>query len=236
MYKGIMHFHSKYSYDSILSIDEIVRFALKNELNFLILTDHNTLVGSLKLKESINNQNLNINVIIGAEYKTEYGDIIALNIKEEIHNMNYSAFIKEVRKQGGVLLFPHPYKGHKNIEIIAKDVDMIEVFNSRVDDKGNQQALLLATKFKKPIYYASDAHNYKSLDNIIIKIDSTNNSLLESLLHSELKVVTKEKSYQYELFYSQYIKALKRKDIKLLITLSIRTIKRIIDLSLFRKI
>ena len=50
MYRGLIHFHSCYSYDSILSIKNIVSFAIENDLNFLILTDHDNINGSKVLK------------------------------------------------------------------------------------------------------------------------------------------------------------------------------------------
>ena len=143
-YRGIIHFHSKYSYDSLLGIEEIVEFAKQNNLNFLCLTDHNTIEGAIELYNYVQKKKLDIEVIIGAEYKTSLGDIIALCIKEEITEMEFDAFVAEVRRQNGVLLLPHPYKGHRNIEYIASKVDLIEVFNSRVKDEDNHRALLLA--------------------------------------------------------------------------------------------
>ena len=48
-----------------------------------------------------------------------------------------------------VHLFPHPYVGHKNIEEIANNSDLIEVFNSRVSDEKNKKSLELANKYSK---------------------------------------------------------------------------------------
>ena len=48
--KGSIHFHSNESYDSMNSIDKIIDKAMLNNLDFIILTDHDTIEGSLKLR------------------------------------------------------------------------------------------------------------------------------------------------------------------------------------------
>ena len=45
-FKGIIHCHSNHSYDSIVSIKKFIT-CKNNELDFVILTDHNTIDGSL---------------------------------------------------------------------------------------------------------------------------------------------------------------------------------------------
>lgn len=235
MYRGLIHFHSCYSYDSILSIKNIVSFAIENDLNFLILTDHDNINGSKVLKNYIEEKKLEIEVLIASEYNTEYGDIIALNIKEEIKDMQFESFIKGVKRQNGVLLFPHPYKGHKNIKVIASNVDMIEAFNARIDDINNDKALILAKEYNKPIYYATDAHNFKSLKNAIIEFKKQDN-LINSLLNSKIFAKSQDKSYLWEIYLSQYIKSFKQRNIKLFLFLFLRSIKNFVNLKLFRKI
>lgn len=235
MYKGLIHFHSEYSYDSILSIKSIVQFALQENINFLVLTDHDTIIGSLALKNYIKSKNYNIEVIISAEYNTEYGDIIALGISTEVSNMTFALFIEEVRKQNGILLFPHPFKGHKNIEYIASKVDFIEVFNARTDKKSNEKAVCLAKKYAKPIYYATDAHNYNSLKNCIIEFKK-DGSFIESLHNSTIVPTTKVKTYYIEVFFSQLVKSYKYKDFKLFISLIKILIFNILKLKIHKKV
>ncbi len=235
MYRGLIHFHSEYSYDSILKIESIINFAKKHSLNFLILTDHETIEGAKALKENIVKQNLDIEIILAAEYKTSLGDIIALGIETEITNMNFDNFIRQVKQQNGILLFPHPYKGHKKINYIAEKVDLIEVFNARTDDKSNEKALLLANKYQKNIYYATDAHNYNSLENAILEFKKLE-SFKQSILNTQIKQVTNKKSFEYEIVFSQFIKSYKSKSIKLFIYLIAKTIKKSIFLQFFKRI
>ena len=235
MYRGLIHFHSKYSHDSILSIKAIVDFAISENLNFLILTDHETLEGSKKLKEYVEKNNYAIEVLIAAEYNTEYGDIIALDIKKEIKDMRFQQFIFSVKEQNGYILFPHPYKGHKNINTIAKHVDLIEIFNSRVDEENNLKSEILAKKYSKNIYYASDAHNGRSLRNAIIEFKKEG-TLIESMFNSEINLVVSDKTLLYEIHLSQIIKAIKQKRINLFIRIMLSSVKNLFLLNLFKKV
>jgi predicted metal-dependent phosphoesterase TrpH len=191
-----------------------VKFATENNLNFLILTDHDTIKGAKELYYYVDRNNINLEVIIAAEYKTELGDVIAAGIHTEIKNMNFENFINEVRAQGGIILFPHPYIGHKSIERIAMESDIIEVFNSRVSDELNQKALELAAKHKKPVYYSSDAHSVFELKNSIIEFDNKG-GLLKSLISSNIKSVTSNKARQSDVVLSQIIKSFKKSDLRL---------------------
>jgi len=234
-YRGIIHFHSKYSYDSMLSIERIVDLALKYELNFICLTDHENIGGSIALYNYIQEKKIPIEVIIGAEYNTSLGDVIALGIQKEIENLTFDNFMKEVKKQGGIVLFPHPYKGHKEVDYIASKVDMIEVFNSRVSDDGNLKAKELAQKFNIPIYYASDAHNQFSFNNSILEFDRKED-FLYSLLSSRIKCIVCKKSFYWEIIYSQIVKSYKKRDMKLFVAQLKSMLKLVLKLKLFKRI
>lgn len=224
MYRGLVHFHSNFSYDSISSIDSIVSFAINNKLNFLILTDHDEVEGAKALKEYISKKKLEIEVVIAAEYKTDLGDVIAIGIKSQIKNMKFELFVNEVRAQGGLIFFPHPYIAHKEVERIASVSDMIEAFNARVSDELNYLALELAERHNKPIYFASDAHSISELKNSIIEFKK-NGDVVNSLLNSKIKRVTAVKTLRYKVILSQLIKAYKKRDIMLLISNLISAIK-----------
>ena len=234
-YKGIIHFHSVASYDSVLKVKDIVKFALKRKLNFLILTDHENICGSINLKRYIEKKKYPIEVILAAEYNTNYGDIIALNINKEITDLCFVNFIKEVKKQGGILLFPHPYKGHTKIQEIASKVDMIEVFNSRVDYISNQKAYELMKNYKLPGYYASDAHCLRDLGNAIIFFENKG-GLIYSLLNSKITTQELHKTRKVNIYYSQIIKCIKLKKAKLFIYIVKCFIKSILNRNLFKKV
>ena len=213
MKKGIFHIHSNYSYDGISSLDYIIKIAKKNDLNFIILTDHNSIKGSLKLSELVYNKNLQIEIPISAEYKTSHGDIIAMFIDKEITEMDWSMFKLRVKEQNGIMILPHPYDNHSNIEEIAQTVDIIEVFNGRSTIKNNIKSFLLAEKFKKPMIWASDSHIPASLGNVIIGF-KPEHSLREALLNNHIKPLFINNSSSIDLFISQFKKAIVEKNLK----------------------
>ena len=234
-YRGLIHFHSRYSFDSILSIKSIVNFALSENLNFLVLTDHDTIEGSVKLKEYIENKGYDIEVLIAAEYCTEYGDVIALDIKYEIKDMNFNNFISLVKEQEGYILFPHPYVGHKNLEEIANQADLIETFNSRVSYEKNEKAVELANKFFKKAYSSPDAHNRNSLKNAIVEFEKEG-SLVESMLKNEISTISTNKTFLYEIYFSQIVKSFKYKNLRLFTRMILSILKSFLLLKLFKRV
>ena len=66
-------------------------------------------------------------------------------------------------------MLPHPFIGHKNIEFLYSQSDLVEVFNSRVDDANNAKALSLATNLIKK-YSSPDAHLLNEYKNSIIEV------------------------------------------------------------------
>ncbi len=214
MKKGIFHLHSNFSYDSFTSINKIISFSISNDLDFIVLTDHDTIKGSQILSLEVNRRKLNIEVPISAEYKTEFGDVIAMFLLEEINFTNWDEFYSSVKKQGGILILPHPYDGHKNLEYLAKQVDVIEVFNSRSSVYNNFKSYMLAKKFNKPIIYSSDSHIPNTLGNVLLCHESQF-SLKESILNNYIFPIKMKRSQYFDFFISQINKAIYYKDIKL---------------------
>jgi predicted metal-dependent phosphoesterase TrpH len=214
-YKGIMHFHSRYSFDSFLTIKKIVKLALLHDLNFLLLTDHDTIAGSEQLRKEIENRGLPIEAPIAAEYHTEYGDVIAAFITAEIYERRFDFFVREVKKQGGLLLLPHPYRSHREIDKLAEAVDLIEIFNPRVRAEENEKAGQLARKYKKRAYYGSDMHLESEFTNSMVRFKKVGN-LEDSLLQSSISSINLKSAGEQGLILSQAIKALKQGKIRLL--------------------
>ena len=120
------------------------------------ITDHNTIRGAQEAASR--SLGSGVQVIVGAEYESEYGDVIGLFLKDEICSRDPFEIIDAIKKQGGVSILPHPYHGHSRIEELAQAVDMIEVFNARCSDSQNRQAVELATALNKPTIGGADAH------------------------------------------------------------------------------
>jgi len=217
--KGVFHIHTKYSFDSILSPRRIVKYAIKNDYDFIAITDHNTIKGGVEAYNYNNkyNNSQKLKVIIGAEYATDKGDIIGLFLKKEIDLRDSMEVIKEIKKQEGIVILPHPFKGPRLDGELIKSVDVIETYNSRVDLVNNQKAKNLAKQYNKPIIIGSDAHFYRELGLTLMCFENTSSEhLKEMILHERPKIVKYERSKWYYEILSQLIKSYKIHDVKIL--------------------
>jgi len=156
MYRFDLHVHSKYSYDCLSPIDEIVRYAKKRGLHGIAITDHNTIEGALRAKRTVKD----LIIIPGIEISSEKGHILALGVEEEIKSRKVDEIIEEVHEKGGICVIPHPfYKLHHGMGEIPKGADGIETFNSRfLIGLNNAKAARIAERLKLGQTGGSDAH------------------------------------------------------------------------------
>jgi predicted metal-dependent phosphoesterase TrpH len=228
MKKGIFHIHTNISYDGLNSFSSIIRFIKKNKLDFIVITDHDTIQGSIKFSEYAKKNNINIEIPVAAEYKTSKGDIIAAYIKEEIINLEWDDFYNEVKNQGGILILPHPFDSHKDVEYLASKVDVIEVFNSRSSVLNNFKSYQLAIKFNKPIIWSSDSHIYLTLKNCILAYQDAN-SLNQAITNGKLTPLSCKSSSYLDIYMSQIKKSIVRKNFKLFITLNVSLVINVLN-------
>lgn len=175
-----LHIHSKYSGDSLLQPETILKMAKKRGLDGIAVTDHNTIKGSLAVKEA--NRNDDFKVITGSEIKTDYGDVIGLFIEEEIKSRKYADVVDEIKRQGGLSVLAHPYrKGITVPDELVKMVDAIEVFNARSPAVLNSKAKELSIKAGKPVTAGSDAHvSFEIGNGIVYTTGSSNENVLKN--------------------------------------------------------
>lgn len=211
--RGIIHCHSRASYDSLISLRSYLLIAKKLQLDFIILTDHDSTTGSSDLRQLSASRMPQLQVPIAAEYHTENGDVIAAFLHSELVSRQSTDLIDEAREQGALLLLPHPYVAHRNVEFLAEQCDLIEAFNSRSPEVANLKAAQLAQTYGKPVYAASDAHLARSIGAVVLEVEVRGN-LRDSLL---LGCVTWDArpTPRWETAASQMIKAVKTRDPKL---------------------
>jgi predicted metal-dependent phosphoesterase TrpH len=190
-------------------------------------------MGSVYLRNYVKKISANIEVLVGAEYKTDCGDLIALGIDKEIISRDLDGFVSEVKSQNGIILFPHPFVSHKEIDRIAAISDLIEGFNSRASATQNNLAIQLANKHKKNIYHSPDAHTLSTLTNVIVEIERAGD-LITSLQKSTIIPVSKEYTKKYLILFSTLVKSLKMRNPRLLI--SVIKIILIENFSIFKKV
>jgi hypothetical protein len=157
-----LHVHSAYSKDSIATLPDLIEAVRRRGLSGLALTDHNSIEGALRLRETAL-----FPVIVGEEIMTQEGEIIGLFLERAIpRRLSPKDTVAAIREQGGLVYLPHPMDCARRAvlcaagiaEIIA-DVDIVEVMNARVVlGRDNQRARQLADAHKLPCGAGSDAH------------------------------------------------------------------------------
>jgi len=122
-----LHVHTCYSYDAVTTPSEVVAYSKKRGLDGVAITDHDTLIGALKLTKKSK-----LIVIPGIEVTTLHGHILALNVTELIPpKLGLYETIQRIREAGGIAVAAHPtlvYKSALSPQVTSYDA--VEVVNS----------------------------------------------------------------------------------------------------------
>lgn len=177
--KTEFHVHTSYSKESNLELDKLIKLAQRHSLECLIVCDHNTIEGALRLKKIAP-----FKVIVGEEISTKEGEIIGLFLRKEIpKNTGLKEAIAEIKKQGGLVCLPHPFDRlrrrrikKETIEKIKDKIDIVEIFNARtIFSADNKKAYFFARQSKKVKIVGSDAHTPLEVGRTYFKIERFNN-------------------------------------------------------------
>lgn len=112
---GVLHVHSVFS-DGSGEADEIARFADESGLDFLLLTDHNTLRA---LKEGFENWYGNTVLLVGCEIndKKNENHYLAFGINETFSTrVSAKEYVKKVKEAGGIGFLAHPHEKRTHME------------------------------------------------------------------------------------------------------------------------
>lgn len=164
-----LHIHSKHSIDCMTPPKEILRRAEKLGLAGIAITDHDTVKGGLETRKA--NTSKELEVIVGIEVHTDAGDLVGLFVHDEIKAKHWGDFIRQVHAQGGIVVLPHPARGHKLSDDLVRAVDAVETMNGKTWASGNRSALELAKKFGKPTLGGSDAHFHKEVGSCVTLVE-----------------------------------------------------------------
>lgn len=194
-----LHIHSKYSGDSIVQPADILKVAKKKALHGVAITDHLTIKGGVATQK-LNNDS-DFLVIVGSEIETDSKvDIVGLFLTEEIESRASADVIKEIKAQGGIAFWAHPFRAGKNLlraDLIER-IDLIEGFNSKTRASRNELAQQLAHEYNKPLIGASDAHNASEIGNGKTLVRGADSSTIEeALAKGETEIVDSKLSYDY---------------------------------------
>lgn len=135
----------------------IINMAKKRRLSGIAITDHNTIEGGLSALAK--NEKDDFLIIVGTEVHSEIGDIIGLFLKEEITSRQSNEIVRQIHRQGGIAILPHPYNHHLSLscELLAS-LDAVEVRNGRVKDYADRARCEIVDRYRLASTAGSDAH------------------------------------------------------------------------------
>jgi len=178
--KADLHIHTAYSPDSITSLQQVIARCREAEINCVAVTDHNTILGALKLREMAE-----FTVIVGEEIMTRSGEIVGYFLNEEIPaHFPAEETIRRIKDQGGLVCIPHPFDRlrrstlrRKTLETLLPHIDIIEVFNSRVLlSQDNLSARRFASANELLSSAGSDAHIASEIGGAYVEMPEFNDA------------------------------------------------------------
>jgi predicted metal-dependent phosphoesterase TrpH len=193
------HIHSKYSGDSAIEPAIILKVAKKRGLDGIAVTDHLTIKGGIETCKM--NIDPDFHVIVGSEVETNNKeDLVGLFLTEEIKSRNTEDVITEIKAQGGLVFWAHPFRFGKNLahSDVIHQLDLIEGFNSKTSASQNALAQQLAREYDKPVIGASDAHQASEIGNgKTFILDAGFDKIKEALASGKTQLVNSCLSYEY---------------------------------------
>lgn len=147
-YSGAIHIHSTFS-DGTGTVEEIAKFANEVNLDFILLTDHNTLLARDEGMEKWFGDTM---VIVGYEIndRSNKNHYLVLGLQELVgtyrvlfngelgSNLPAEEYVAEIKKKGGIGFIAHPYEKRNSYPEHpaypwtawkSKDFDGIEIWN-----------------------------------------------------------------------------------------------------------
>ncbi len=156
------HMHEMtYSKDSFLQLDEMVQIAKEKGLGAICITDHDSMGLREYAKEYT--EQTGFLVLVGIEYFSLQGDIVAFGIDEyPQERVSAQEFIDMVKAQGGVCFAVHPFRNNKrgleeNLRSVA-GLDGLEVLNGSTTYEACKKAAEYALELGYYTLGSSDCH------------------------------------------------------------------------------
>ncbi len=193
MIKIDLHTHSSASHDGGITAEEYMHVLENGQLDYIAITDHDTISMARKLQQSIGSK-----IIIGEEISTLQGDLVGLFLYQAVKpGMTALETAQAISSQGGLVYVPHPFETLRKgltqdvLDAIRDEVHIVEVHNGRAvfQNKGSE-AFLWTRLHNKVGAASSDAHGLKGLGTTYSQIRKapTADNLLEQLSKAHYSV------------------------------------------------
>ena len=178
MLKADLHIHTEYSMDCITPLEKIISRCQQIGINCIAIADHGTIEGALKMQSIAP-----FPVIVAEEILTSKGEIMGVFLKKDIPSgLSIEEVISRIKAQGGLVCIPHPFDtisrsalGGGMLEVLAEQIDYIEVFNSRsIVSQPSIGARTFAEKYGIPVSAGSDAHTISEIGKAYVEMPEFN--------------------------------------------------------------
>jgi hypothetical protein len=151
-YRGDLHGHTLHS-DAKWDVPDFAKYARDYTLDFVTLTDHNTVSALAQLDSLAGN---NLLTMGGSELTTYYGHALALGVREWQEwrigtGITMTQIAEQVRAKNGIFIIAHPHSvgdpectgcDWKYAELMPGNARHIEIWNGPWDgDSGNEKGL-----------------------------------------------------------------------------------------------
>ncbi|MBI4137572.1 PHP domain-containing protein [Candidatus Roizmanbacteria bacterium] len=155
-------FGISFMYESVMSPQDMLFQALKQNISIIAITDHDYMGGYYKAEKIVREHNLPLILLPAAEITTKEGHLLAYGISKELpFESPLKQALEEVHRQGGIGIAAHPFMGEYGMKeaVFSHDIDGIEGFNAMTFKKReNHRAKEAAERLDLPSIAGSDAH------------------------------------------------------------------------------
>jgi hypothetical protein len=138
--KGLIHCHSRRSFDSALTLDEITAQLLSEGFRFAVMTEHAVGIGGEDYSKYVNSckelSDESFVFIPGLELLCELGtEILGIGLEQLVTANKAKEIISKIHEQGGYTILAHPWKRHKFTLFPERlgEIDAIELQNAKED-------------------------------------------------------------------------------------------------------
>lgn len=164
------HVHTVYSGDSSITIGELAKYLMINDrLDGLVITDHDTLQGYVKLTRSMPKDAGKL-LVPAVELSLKEGHLILLGVEEnpQLEAPTISSAVDYAREHGCLIVIPHPFRATGLRELAYRiPAHAVEVVNGSSGKRENELARNLAQLRELTGVGGSDAHTLSEVGKVL---------------------------------------------------------------------